>query len=694
MNGFICKLTKNIYSKILLLLVFTLLLEVFVFNFRFFATLGYEPLVISGISTGDGVESRGNSKFFFNKNDAEIYIDNIGTHIHNMYLDVEETSQLSQRPNDNEIKDYKSSRLIKAKIKIDDYSRANGIEMPERNIVSTVEKTKYIPFHLKGETNEISIKFNNVENKEVAINNIILNANVPFFFSITRVFVILLITALVYIIRPNSKFYKYLLNLKSKKQKALICVVVALQTVLMITTAHINPMYVHNTVSWQNQYNELADAILEGRYYLDITTDPTLAQLENPYDPDARNMAGASAQWDHAYHEGKYYVYFGILPSLLVNLPIKALTNIEVKPIFNICLTIPFFVVMSWFLIYAIFRKFNKEGGSLLVYMMLSTLFVTGVGTAFVMVWPDMYTVPIFTALTLSISGLFCWLTAFKKDDTLSVPKLLAGSLLLALTSATRPQMLLTIFIAIPLFYNTVFKERRLFSKESIPQTLAFVLPVVMVALFMMHYNFARFGSPFDFGANYNLTTNDMTSRGISLARIPQGIFAYILQPLNIKGVFPYITSASFATNYMGITIKEGIYGGVIFIQPLILMLVLLPKVKLQLKEKGLWSFTIVLSVFAVVIACADSIMAGLLARYYTDFMWMFVLSAIVVCLATIEKYKDSEFIKVLKVFLPCVFMFSLVMTFLIVTGAEYYGISGTNPELYNRISTAIQFWL
>ena len=34
-----------------------------------------------------------------------------------------------------------------------------------------------------------------------------------------------------------------------------------------------------------------------------------------------------------------------------------------------------------------------------------------------------------------------------------------------------------------------------------------------------MAYNAARFGSPFDFGANYNLTSNDMTQMCIRDSR-------------------------------------------------------------------------------------------------------------------------------------------------------------------------------
>ncbi len=694
------KLKNGKLSFVLLIILFVCIVEIFIFNFRFFQTLGYEPLVLTNTRLDGSINGMEDSTLHFNNDSGTIYFENINNEVKNIYINAENTKTLSENPNDYSIKDYKASRLIKIKIKIDDYSKSNGIDMPERRIVSTVERTKYIPLNLKGESHNLSLTFNNVKDQDIVIHNIILNNNVPFHFSIIRVLVILAFIGLIYVIRPKSKFYSHMLNLKSKKQKILIPGIIALQIIIMLTASHINPMYVHNTVSWQSQYIELTDAILDGHYYLNTTPDSKLKELTNPYDPDERDKNGVNASWDHAYYDGKYYVYFGIVPALLFNIPVKLITGIDIKPFYCILTLIPVFIIMSWLLIYAIAKKFmTKENESipLLLYIMLSTIFVSGTGTAFLMVWPDMYTLPIFTALTLGVSGLYCWITAFKKTEKsykLSSIKLFIGSLLLALIAGCRPQMLLILFIAIPLFSNTVFKDRKLFSKDSIVQTLCFVLPIVSFAAFMFHYNYARFGSIFDFGANYNLTTNDMTSRGISLNRIPQGIFSYILQPLNIEGVFPYITTTNFATNYMGITIKEGTYGGILFLQPLTFTILLIPKVKKELKDKGLYIITILLNVFALIIVSADSIMAGILARYFLDFSWLFVLAAIIIIFAAYNKYGKKEYWKIFNLFMPICFIFSIIITFLITVGARYYSPMDTNPEIFWKISTAIQFWL
>ena len=75
------------------------------------------------------------------------------------------------------------------------------------------------------------------------------------------------------------------------------------------------------TTSHHYQYYRLAEAILDGHFYLNDTPPASLIMLDNPYDPDMRRTAvnnnGESFKWDTAYRNGRYYVYFGIVPCLM-----------------------------------------------------------------------------------------------------------------------------------------------------------------------------------------------------------------------------------------------------------------------------------------------------------------------------------------------------------------------------------------
>ncbi|MCD7854349.1 MAG: hypothetical protein LUG66_01885 [Clostridiales bacterium] len=681
---------------IVLTIVFAVLIEVFVFNFRFFQTMGYETVALKNMESDGSVTTDDGKIFHFSGNNTKLTFNDVNTEIKNIYFDIRCTKELPQNPSGDDIKGYEASKIVKVKVNADDYSRSGGIDMPERSIVSTVENTKYMFLNLKGETNTLKLTLNNVQDKDYYIKEISLNKSVPFSFNLKRVLILLIILFVLYIIRPGSRFYLYRLNLKSIKQKALLAFLLIIQTTVMLNALQINPNYVHNNISWHKQYIKLAEAIIEGHYYIDEEADERLSELENPYDPDERSEAGVSYSWDHAYYEGKYYVYFGILPALIFNIPAKVLFDVDIMPFDCIKILIPIFVLLSFMLIYILAKKFNDKGNiSLLLYIILTLIFINGSGTSFVLTWPDLYMLPIFTAIVLGLGGLCCLLTAVvenkeNNDYKLSKPKLFLGGLLLALIAGSRPQLLLLLFISIPVLQKAVFKDRRLFSKSSIGESLCFILPIIAVALFMFHYNYDRFGSIFDFGANYNLTTNDMTSRGIKPGRIPQGIFYYILQPLHFNGVFPYILPADVSTLFMGITIKEVMYGGIIFLQPLSFILFILPKIKDELKDKSLFGVTVMLTAFTFIIAAVDSLMSGILARYYTDIMWLLALASVIAVFAVYNKYKNREFVKLLNICVPVCLVLVVFMCYAVIikTPAE------TNPELYWKIASSFQFWL
>ena len=79
------------------------------------------------------------------------------------------------------------------------------------------------------------------------------------------------------------------------------------------------------------QYGTLAHSLLNGR--LDLEQDPPAAMQEmaNPYDTAARQQAAPDALWDVAYYQGRYYVYFGVIPCLLFQLPFEALTEMCIR---------------------------------------------------------------------------------------------------------------------------------------------------------------------------------------------------------------------------------------------------------------------------------------------------------------------------------------------------------------------------
>ena len=78
----------------------------------------------------------------------------------------------------------------------------------------------------------------------------------------------------------------------------------------------------------KNQYELMADALLNGQIYLEYgDMDRRLLEMPNPYDTQARRELGVRYHWDEAYYNHHYYMYFGVVPTIILFIPFKLLTG-------------------------------------------------------------------------------------------------------------------------------------------------------------------------------------------------------------------------------------------------------------------------------------------------------------------------------------------------------------------------------
>lgn len=82
----------------------------------------------------------------------------------------------------------------------------------------------------------------------------------------------------------------------------------------------------------QMQYQHLTEALLSGQFHIMQEPAEELRTMHNPYDMNKRNEIEKQTLalsredevftlWDYAYYNGRYYVYFGVVPVLLFYLP-------------------------------------------------------------------------------------------------------------------------------------------------------------------------------------------------------------------------------------------------------------------------------------------------------------------------------------------------------------------------------------
>ena len=153
-------------------------------------------------------------------------------------------------------------------------------------------------------------------------------------------------------------------------------------------------------------------------------------------------------------------------------------------------------------------------------YLLAATGMAAGSQIWYLLLRPSVYEYAILSGAAFVLLGLWQWLLAANtptEKRARLVFHLVLGSLCIALVAGCRPQMEVFAVLALPIFWKRYVTGKRLVSRAGAGEAAAFLLPVIAVAAVLLWYNAARFGSPFDFGATYNLTSNDMTRRGFSV---------------------------------------------------------------------------------------------------------------------------------------------------------------------------------
>ena len=254
--------------------------------------------------------------------------------------------------------------------------------------------------------------------REFTVKTISFNQTPPYQFSLLRIGLVFLLLSFCYLVRPKSHFYNYEINFDSKYQRIAILAVAVVLAYGLVLLSWMNPNCNGQITSTaRSQYEEFSEMLAKGQLNFDYSVDPKLLEMENPYDPGARRNLNVEYKWDHAYYNGAYYMYFGIVPEVLTFLPYRLLSgqNLPTYLSVSICLLLLTAGVMS--LLYQIIRQYFKKA-KLMIYLMLSITFVLGSGITLAK-YPTLYIVPIAFAVMLGVWGLNFWILAKSKPGQL-----------------------------------------------------------------------------------------------------------------------------------------------------------------------------------------------------------------------------------------------------------------------------------
>ena len=601
--------------------------------------------------------------------------------------------------------DIKSSgeAAVRVRLYLTDEANANYFATPERRVYPNVKASHCINVHTAGKSQKLGVHLES-SGEDISIKSIKLNVKREFDFSVIRVMLFAGILMLLRIFAPSSPLYKMKLTACEYTAKTLMGSFMCLECAVIIILGTANPAFIgiKNGVPARlgmqnhNQYDELAEAILtDGRLYIDNGDIPeSLLDMKNPYDTVERSHTsdetGDTYRWDVAFFNGHYYVYFGIVPLLIMYLPFRAVTGSPFPSFIGVMVFAAIFALGVFMLMKRIAARFKNVSVGTFLITALGTINFSGM--IFLAKRPDFYSVPIMCACAFTVWGIYCWLKAL---DTGRHRKALffAGSLLMALSVGCRPQSVLVSAVALPLFLPELFGGK-FKKKNGIAELCLLAAPYIFVAAGIMYYNYIRFGSPFDFGSAYNLTTNDVTRRGFVPERIGLGIYTYLLQPPSFTAVFPFLQKVQLSTNYAGMTIAENCFGGLLAVTPFTWFIFARGAYKKPLRDSKLTAFTAALLLAGLALVIADTEAGGLLQRYFSDFGYLFMLAAAVAIFALHDSAQTERENSLLTKLVYISVIFCVFYTSALAFSVSDVTIDIQNPTMFGTLAHIVQFWL
>lgn len=660
---------KKIVRTVLSILAISLFIEVFVCNFGHFASKTYKQYG-NELNIYYGDEFNGTAILGEEDSYSTIEIYDIEDEVKSIYIDFDIEGDTKNVEVEYFISDEGNNELYAG--------QENGSVVWSQNVLSS----RYQKINAYGNVHTILIKINKDIGTTLTINEIKINQEKPIFFSSIRFLVIFVIIIFIYFLK-NKKIFDYNFNNTNTKYKKIVIVaIIIVQIITAIFVSNINSYLVND---YENtQYHQLTDALIDHRVNLDITVDEKLDSLDNPYDITQRLNSESTYEFDTAFYKGKYYCYFGIAPVITFYIPYKLITGSYIKD--NVINAITF-TILSISIILMFYKMANKHFKKLpiVMYAILTIFAIDTCGALTMLSEPRIYTVPILYGLAFSMLGLTCWLYSIKDSNGLNKVLVFLGSMFIGFAVASRPQFTLVAFLAIIIFFDQI-KD----IKNNLFNIVIAIVPFIIIGTLLMYYNYLRFGSPLDFGANYNLTFNDMTKRGFNTNRIGGGLFYYLLQPVNIVATFPFIECTTFKTSYIGMLISEYSFGGLFSINPLTILSLLTIVFRKQFKNKKLFISSICLTIFGLIIILADTQMAGLVERYFSEFSIFFILSALIVLCTLLDSNTSKAYYYIVIAFM----VFALSFSFLRIFAESYMSLRTCSPDLYYKVSSLIQFWL
>ena len=313
---------------------------------------------------------------------------------------------------------------------------------------------------------------------------------------------------------------------------------------------------------------------------------------------------------------------------------------------------------------------------------------------------PEFYEVAIASGFAFVTWGSYCLFSAnLSGGEKLSLKRIFFASLCFAIAVLCRPTLVLYCICVGAYFLYSV---RQIEKKQRISYLLCAFLPMVTLGCVQMWYNYARFGSPFEFGIQYSLTINDFTHTEFHPALSWIAVYNYFFNAPVFSSSYPQID-----TIFQDMQINGFFYhdkstantSGIFWLMPPLIAYLFSGKALKQIADKKARISSLLMILFPCVIIPAGIVASvwesGYTARYMPDFAWQMIIGAYAIIFAVYAKLKDNTKKQDIQYFLCGSLVWSLL-----VSGVQIFDFAFPYmeshydfPEMAYLVDRVFTFW-
>lgn len=563
------------------------------------------------------------------------------------------------------------------------------------------EASQYIRMNLSGKVSSIKLRYRNVlPGDRIKIKCIEFNNPIPFNIMYLRFVIISLLALLSYALFRSKAFRQ---TFEQGRGKFAVAVVALFLTALVFMTSVIVYKLPEDGLAGDfenpalNQINqEVVDAFENGKVELDAKATQGFKDLKNPYDWSLRLSKGEEGEWDHVYYGGKYYSYYGVAPVLVLFLPYHMIfgnyfpTDIAVFLFSAIGLAF-----LCWLYFEFIARFFKRL--PLRVALSGFVVMISSCGAFYLTGRTLFYEISISSGFMFTTLGAFLLVTSnIFEDKKVNMVKILFSSLCFGMAVLARPTLAVYAVCAALLFGWRIIKEFKAKSNSRIPLAISAAVPLAACAAFQMWYNFARFGSFFDFGIEYSITINDFTRNSFYLIFVLISLYGYLFATPTISPTYPYVSNNFNYLDSNGYYFQDfGSLPGIIFLAFPVLgylfsgkALKLIPDKKQRLKY--LWMIGLPCLLMPLIIICSVW-ESGYAVRYVADFTWEMLIGALIILYFLYLKSENAQKKKLFEKLMAISAVVAVVVNGILIFNFTF--AENKFPEAAAMLERMISFW-